>query len=130
MPAIFLFFAQTSKHVIYDIGTEILSLTKNYHTTFVLIFGRNIFRRGARGECPASEILNFEILYLAEAPAGNAPLAKSCFFKEGMYVAIELFTLYLAGALSGNALPVKFWISKLYIPRKCPEQVPREKKDS
>ena len=33
MPAVFLFFAQTSKHVIYDIGTEILSLTKNDHNS-------------------------------------------------------------------------------------------------
>ena len=99
-----------------------------YYSFF--IFGENIFRRGARGECPACEILNFEILYLAEAPAGNYPPAKSCFYKEVMYVAIEFFTLYLAGSLSENALPAEFWISKFYIPRKRLQKVPREKKDS
>ena len=39
-------------------------------------FGENIFSSSARGECPACEIFNFEILYLAEAPAGNYPPAK------------------------------------------------------
>ena len=37
-----------------------------------IIFGKNTFRRGARGKCLACEILNIEFLYLWEASAENA----------------------------------------------------------
>ena len=47
----------------------------NLLTTF-LLFGKNIFRRGAHGKCLACEMFNFEIIYFAEAPAENAPPAK------------------------------------------------------
>ena len=105
-----------------------VGLPSQYLRPNFFIFGENIFRRGARGKCPACENLNFEILYLEKAPAGNYPPAKSCFYKEVMYMAIELFTFYLARSLSETTLPAEFWISKFYIPRKRLEKVPREKK--
>ena len=54
-------------------GYEVeLLVIKVVRYTIVFIFGRNIFRRGARGKCLACELLNFELLYLAEASAENA----------------------------------------------------------